>query len=85
MNKGKQKKKKRLHKIWHSWVTIEHHSEAEILTLSYKMRHILLHNMTAILLQNAIQVYCKIHQVFLLQNAPVVVQNRQLLQNETIS
>ena len=42
--------------------------------LYYKMKQILLQNVTAILLQNAIKVYHKMRQVVLLQNASVLLQ-----------
>ena len=29
---NKNKKSKKLNKIWHSWVTLQHHSETEILS-----------------------------------------------------
>ena len=38
------------------------------------MRQMLLQNATAILLQNAREVYYKMYQVFLLQNATVLLQ-----------
>ena len=43
------------------------------------MRKILLQNTTAILLQNAEEVYHKMRQIFLLQNATVLLQNTALL------
>ena len=39
------------------------------------MLQILLQNATAILLQSATEVYYKMHQVFLLQNATVLLKN----------
>ena len=36
-----------------------------MMTISYKMRQILLQNATVTLLQNAAEVHCKIHQVFI--------------------
>ena len=43
-----------------------------IITVYYKMRQILSQYATAILLQNATEVYYKIRQIFLLQNATVI-------------
>ena len=39
------------------------------------MRQVLLQNLTALLLQNATEVYYKIRQLFLLQNTRVLLQN----------
>ena len=46
-----------------------------IMTLYYKKRQTLLQIATAILLQNAADVNYRMHQVFLLQNVSVLVQN----------
>ena len=45
------------------------------MTVYYKMRQILLQNVTAILLQNETKVYYKMCQIFLLQNVTVLLQN----------
>ena len=45
------------------------------MTVYYKMRQVLLQNLTALLLQNATEVYYKIRQLFLLQNTRVLLQN----------
>ena len=45
-----------------------------IMTLYYKTRQILLQNATAILLQNTTEVYYKMRQVFLLQNATFITK-----------
>ena len=50
-----------------------------ILTLYYKMRHILPQNATAILLQNAIEVYYKMRQ--LLQIVTILLQNATFITN----
>ena len=47
----------------------------------YKMRQVLLQNATAILLQNAAEVYCKMRQPFLLENATVVLQKAAAFTN----
>ena len=44
-----------------------------------KMQQILLQNATAILLQIAAEVYCKMRQVFLLQNATALLQNATVI------
>ena len=51
------------------------------MTVYYKMQQVLLQNVTAILLQNAIEVYYKMRQ--LLQIATILLQIRQLLQSAT--
>ena len=57
-------------------------------TISYLIRYesllenatdILLQNATAILLPNATEVYCKMRQVFLLQNATALLQNATVI------
>ena len=67
------------------------------MTVYYKMRQMLLQNMTTILLRNAAEIYYRFRQVFFLQNSTVLLQNvaviyklrrfyhkmRQLLQNAT--
>ena len=47
----------------------------------YKMRQVLLQNATAILLQNATEIYYKMHHVFLLENATVVLQKAAAFTN----
>ena len=50
------------------------------MTVYYKMRQILLQNVTAILLQNATESCCKMHQVFCYKIRQVYYKMRQLLQ-----
>ena len=47
------------------------------MTVYYKMRQMLLQNVTAILLQNATEVYYKMRQ--LLQNATILLQNATVI------
>ena len=54
------------------------------MTLYYKMRQILLQNTTAILLQNATEVYCKIRQVFYYKIQQFYYKMRELLQIATV-
>ena len=55
-----------------------------IMTVYYKMQQMLLRNVTSILLQNAIEVYCKMHQVFYYKMRQFYYKMRQLLQNATV-
>ena len=48
------------------------------------MRQMLLQNATEILLQNATKVYYKMPQVFLLQNATVIINCDNILQHATV-
>ena len=55
-----------------------------IMTLYNKTRQILLQNVTAILLQNAIEVYYKVRQMFYYKMRQFYYKIRQLLRNATI-
>ena len=53
------------------------------MTVYYKMRQMLLQNVTAILLQNATEVYYKMRQDFYWKMRQFYYKMRQLLQNAT--